>query len=450
VRDWPDFMDRIHAMGWSEEYLAYCERYGGRQQGKRQGKLSDGQSTRGFGYWYPTVEDWRWRRTLSYWIAVTFFQGSLFFTASSFLWCNLEELGSLKRVLTQGGYIAGRANVFVGCYLMCVQTINLTNATHSYANESLDAERGACSDSRTNSALAPALGLGAAPFHWWPFHYRTALRRLAALGAGPWPYVASIAYLTGVLIFGVGLLPDFLQMPGASGHWLGVLAFLLGSTLFLAGGLAECVENGILRRCACLNTGYVGAVLNTVGGVCFVVGAIIGFDPALSFYSMFAYGVGSFIYTIGSAAQITMWKDEQFGLTSLAVLNHLGRPTGRLERDGNSVADKKKAFSSRSACFIMVYALTSTLSVYDFLMLVGSESWRLSGLLFVNRASAALMPCLFAQMLLALSSGFYRTPKTQPFHLLYILFRWLAMLMGLIAGVKMYSEAMKPRGLCAH
>merc|ERR1712151_435220 len=87
---------------------------------------------------------------------------------------------------------------------------------------------------------------------------------------------------------------------------------------------------------------------------------------------MFAYGVGSVIFALGSAIMIIMWKDEQFGLSFIAVLNNLGGPKGRPFVFNDISAKPEEAtkedlhFSLVGSIFIMVYCLAATLSVYTF------------------------------------------------------------------------------------
>jgi len=190
-----------------------------------------------------------------------------------------------------------------------------------------------------------------------------------------------------------------------------------------------------------LSTGYIGAALNTIGGIGFLVGAILGFWPELGFQSCFAYGVGSLIFASGSAAMIIMWKDEQFGLTFLAVLNHLGGPNGRplVKKDDGEEAEEEKTLSFRGACFIMIYCVTGTISVYDFLIVFGARGWTKDGIRVAERAFNALLPFIFSHMMLALNAGVYKTPRMAPFHQLYIACRWLALIMAANSGIRVYQ-----------
>jgi len=443
VVDLPDLTDRIDALGLSQEYSAFRERYIGWRMGGSRGAPGEITQTKpmpqsdGFGHWYPTMRVWQWRRTLSYWIAVTFFEGSLFFTISSFLWCYPERLGTLKSAVTTHGYLAGKANFLICTYLMCIETINLTScAGHGkHSCRTLAHSESELSSSEESDAEAEEES-----FRLWPFNFQTALANLEKLGAGPWPYYASAVYLVGVLSFGVGLAAEF--TPGLSEEvveWTKLVSFLLGSLLFVLGGLAECVENGVFESFRC-DTGAVGALLNLIGGLFFLAGAICGFFDGHDFETMFLYGLGSLVFAFGSAAMIVMWKDEQFGLTFLAVLNNLGGPNGRpIVRQGSMALKEETTFSWRGAIFIMIYCLAATLSVYNFnisihYLWIDSAN---STTYIIERSINYVLPCIFAHMLLALNSAVVRTPTSSPFHQLYIACRWLAVLMVVNSGARL-------------
>eukprot|EP00439_Symbiodinium_sp_Y106_P018729 s8148_g2.t1 len=159
-----------------------------------------------------------------------------------------------------------------------------------------------------------------------------------------------------------------------------------------------------------------------MGGVGFLVGATLGFAPGYDSAANFSYGVGSFIFAMGSGVQIVMWKDtdfgvrspflpggedvldEQFGLTFLAVLND-GRPkvlTSQRE------LEEASTFTPTGTIFIMIYCLASALSFYT--VTIASTAVQLQaevGLaLVISNAVNDFLPCLFAHIMLALMLGF--------------------------------------------
>ncbi|CAE8616901.1 unnamed protein product [Polarella glacialis] len=431
VRNLPSLLDRIDAMGLSEEYSAYRERYLRWRQGEHQGARGDVTAvdlgrgaTESFRFWYPSMEVWQWRRSLSYWIAVTFFEGSLFFTISSFMFCYADKLGNFKMALTTWGYVAGKVNFIICTYLMCIETINLTADKHRVSSP--DSESSSSSDDDEKEE----------PFYFWPFHYQKALRNLEELGSGPWPYYASVIYFLGVGLFTVGLVAEFIPgLPEELVEWTLLISFLLGSIFFLLGGLAECVENKVFTSLA-MDQGWWGAALNTAGAAGFVIGAALGFFPGFQYSASFCYGVGSAIFAVGSAVMIVMWKDEQFGLTFLAVLNHLGE--GRRPKvPGQDEIQATQTLSLCGTIFIMVYCLAACLSVYSFAISMTGVSHMhesLGTVRIIQRSFSTLLPCIIAHMLLVMNSSLLRTPKLAPFHQLYIATRWLAIAMVINSG----------------
>ncbi|CAE8582560.1 unnamed protein product [Polarella glacialis] len=456
VKHLPSLLDRIDAMGLSEEYAAYRERYLRWRQGEHQGARGDitavdlkRRASEFFGYWYPSMEIWQWRRSLSYWIAVTFFEGSLFFMISSFMFCYADKLGNLKMALTTWGYVAGKFNFIICTYLMCIETINLTAGKHKGGSPSRQTTRqqrslsllslrtqASVSSTDSESSSSSDADEKKEPFYFWPFHYRKALRNLEELGAGPWPYYASVIYFLGVGLFTVGLVAEFIPgLPEELVKWTLLISFLLGSIFFLLGGLAECVENEVFTSLS-MDQGWWGAVLNTLGSAGFVIGAVLGFFPGFEYSASFCYGVGSAIFAVGSAVMIVMWKDEQFGLTFLAVLNNLDEG-GRPKVPGQDEIQATETLSFYGTIFIMVYCLAGCLSVYNFTISIHNvfhlqES--LGTLRIIQTSFNALLPCIFAHMLLVVNSSVLRTPRHAPFHQLYIATRWLSIAMVINSG----------------
>lgn len=476
IKNLPSLMNKIDEMGLSEEYAAYRERYLAWRTGAAEGAKSDLNAVdlpkirqKGFGFWYPSMEVWQWRRTLSYWIAVTFFEGSLFFTISSFFYCYAEELGRLKAALTTWGYVGGKINFIICTYLMCIETINLT-ADHdnrkkaikkrkrlkpfsdevastssngsggSVASVLSDSESDASSDSGSDLERSPS-GRGRPTarrperFYLNPLRAKRALRNLERLGAGPWPYWASLIYFLGVGAFTVGLACEFMSfLPHDVVEWVFLMSFLVGSLMFLGGGLMECIENDVFTTFK-MTQGWWGAFLNTLGALGFTIGAILGFFHGWDYEANFSYGVGSAIFAAGSAVMILMWKDEQFGLTFLAVLND--GPPSILSREEIS---KAATFSISGTIFIMIYCLAAAMSFYGLFIsisLMRHKHHSLTTAIALSNAFNAFLPCLFVHLMLALNSAVLKTPKMSPFKQLYIMARVLAIVMVLNSSSRM-------------
>jgi len=437
VRNLPQFHDRVHMLGYYQEYRAYRDRYVAWHNPDRPATggepgtffspsmdvraFVDRNRNRGFRYWYPSMADWMFRRTLSYWIAVTFFEGSIFFTTSSFLSNYPDELGQYFQSMTTFGYVAGKINYFVCTWFMCLETVNLTAEEHT-------------------SAGSPHGAAENRAFSCWPFHCRTALENLEKLGAGPYPYYASVVYFIGVNTFLVGLIAEFLPLPELISKWTVLITFLLGSIFFVLGGLAECKENKVFSTLS-LDIGRFGAIMNTLGGLLFLVGSVLGFWDA-SHAKNLSFGVGSAIFLLGSGVMIIMWKDEQFGLTFLSALNGLDRATPIQSADGSE--QENSTFSVRGSFFVMLYCFAASVSVYNFFvsMRQGYHSSKWSCFYVLERSFNALLPAIFTHALLLVNSAVIHVPKTRPFYHLFIGCRFLALLMTLSGSANLVETLM--------
>lgn len=389
VADLPDLHGKITELGLEGEYAIFRDRYLGWRKGKSAGAAGElgnplvGEN--GAGYWYQSMkQNWYWRNSISFWIATTFFEGSLFFTISSFLACYPEKLGKYEMALTSYGYLAGKVNFFLCTYFMCLITANID----------------------------PVGDEKAETFHWCPFNVCQAVRKLRSVGCAPWPYYASLLYFLGVLIFGVGLAAEFIAFKQ-----LNLAAFVIGSVFFVAGGVMECIENEVFTRFRC-RFAALTALVNTIGSLFFLIGSALFYFPGYDYLGNFLFGVGSVIFVVGSAGQILMWRDGQFGLAFFSALNHL------------KGASKAGRFSVRGAVFIMIYCIAATVSVYDFLVTIeGLGHHDISEAFIFTIAFNALLPCIFAHLALALNSAVVKPPPGAPFRQLYFAGRFLALVM---------------------
>jgi len=260
-------------------------------------------------------------------------------------------------------------------------------------------------------------------FRYWPFAYRQALRNLKSAGLGPWPYWAAVMYFLGCLAFTVGLLAELLPTPIVLEPFLVNYSFTLGSLLFVVGGLAECIENKSFTTLN-LDKGWFGAHLNTAGGTFFLLGSLLLFWDE-GYWSDITFGIGAILFCIASSISIIMWKDEQFGLTFLAVLNNFGGPHGRPMLAGSSKDRPKEAFFSLRGCILIhLYCLGGAVSWYNF-MIQMQRVLDAPCLKFWGDAFNELLPCFISHMLLVLSSAVVEMPKTRPYKQLVVAMRWV-------------------------
>lgn len=438
----PDLMDRIRECGFAEEYLAFRDRFLAWRQGEAVGAKGevtadrikiqkDVAANRGFCD-YPSAQTWMWRRTISYWIAVLFFEGALFFMISSFAGDYKANLGDFFNALTLFGYCGGKVCFFTCCYFMCLEVVNLSI--------------GGCEDEETpqkkeppRSPMSPILGRGATveqvvepapvpvvePFVFNPYAWRLALKKLDEVGAGPYPYYTSAIYLTGVLCFTVGLAAELLPCPKDWETFLLNWSFLWGSLLFFLGGIFECIQNEVFTSLN-LTFGWWGALLNTFGGLGFLIGAV--FDFVAPDLANRAFGYGSASYVLASSIQIIMWKDEQFGLTFFVLMNRLGHYHGPISEDN---VEQHSRFSLAGAVMVHVYCWCGAMSTYNFNIEMARFVHEESTYHNLQAALNEFLPCLFVHMMLALASAVTRTPKAAPFKQLYTCCRILGCILAL-------------------
>jgi hypothetical protein len=73
---------------------------------------------RDFEYWYPSWETWQFRRTLSYWVAVLFIEGSALFVIGAA--CSMSEVSKLSsahsKALVSCPYLVGGICFTLGAY----------------------------------------------------------------------------------------------------------------------------------------------------------------------------------------------------------------------------------------------------------------------------------------------------------------------------------------------
>jgi hypothetical protein len=151
-------------------------------------------------------------------------------------------------------------------------------------------------------------------------------------------------------------------------------------------------------------------------------------------YMLFA--VGSGFYTGASILSFLLWKDEQYGLSFLTVLNEAAkrsRTSGSASFSANLGGER---FSSRGIFFLVFYSTVGVVVVYNAgLMLEHATSpgatWR-----YANVYNE-LLPFFLMHMVLLMHSAVVQTPSrdNQPFHLLVMATRVLAMTTGVNAFV---------------
>jgi hypothetical protein len=448
----------------------FRERYMGWRMGQARGAAGEPGSLRAqaahapppgprdFGYWYPNLEEWRWRRTISFWIGLTFFEGAVFYTISSFLGMD-SDLGDNEAPLTTGGLMWGKLHFTICTYLMVLGAMNVQaeevpeagkaggDIESSTGHQAEEDEASTRSGTTTSSKGAAAGGPEASSrFVLNPFAYRTAFARLSSSGAGPWPYVASLVYFTGCLTFALGLAAELTCPPEVAVPLLNVF-FLLGSLQFVLGGLAECIENEVFTSLN-ITTAWVGSLLNFAAGLFFLLASILSFVPAVpSFWSSLWFGVGSALFVLGGSIQLVLWRDEQFGLTYMGVINKLGGHSGRplVSNGADDTVSEQVSFSCAGLFFIHLFSVAAAVSCYDFNMRLVDLMLNPS-LEYLHRAVGDLIPAIVLHMEIALRSAVVRTPPGAPYRQLFVLMRIVATLLVVNSGISFTQLLQETQG----
>ena len=250
---------------------------------------------------YPDWENWRFRRTLAYWITVMYLEGSILFTVGGAFAFFPPHLGiehvppGVAAATVSAPYLVGSVAFTLGGWAGMEEVLRLP-----------DELRG---------SRRPRLFCLASRRHWRQVKKATSSFTIAGFAA----------YFVGALLFNVNCLANFLARGiGATELWVWSPA-VLGSAGFVVGGLAECNRSRVwsgclgLRRRGLRSAFSVVAVLsvcNLTGGALFLLAALSGAlhvaDPTL-FDEAFAH-----------------WMSDGAYLLRQEGLLHFGRP-----RDGH-------------------------------------------------------------------------------------------------------------------
>jgi hypothetical protein len=185
----PDLPERLQSLGLYEEYQRFKDDHMWRMQGNRRATLqltneelavrSVGRrqaSQTHFQQRYGTFQDWKYRRTMSYWIAVFFLQGSILFAYDGLVGYmpRLYNLPFIKGLRNWPVFFGGIL-FFLGAYFACLETVK---------------------------DLEPCRKEGGNPFT------RKPVLHPEEPDVSRWPYLAALSYFIGTLIYPVGAVCD--------------------------------------------------------------------------------------------------------------------------------------------------------------------------------------------------------------------------------------------------
>lgn len=438
VEDLPDLTDRIMSMGLYEEYQKFREgnliwRGGGHQgaRGEPTAQALDRSPERQhrsfLQSFYPSFDTWHWRRTASYWIAISFLEGSLLFlfgsafgfAADSGWRVSLDHHVNLRlnKALSVWPSLFGGVFFCFGAYLMCLESMNVMRGRDSW---------------KTNLFNVPSvLAYLDECNEQNPEVTRT-------------PYLASMSYFVGTLIFPVALVANlWIHLSPANNLLFATIPNTVGGVAFIAGGFLECVENQVFTTAASEGSGIpkCAAAMNFIGGILFTIGGLVLFFPDMAAESNLCYSIGSLLYTVASSLSVILWKDEQFGLAYLAALNHMsGQDRSRSFMAGSQ---QSGAFSVRGIVFIHIYCAVSVIAVMNFCLAL-NHFLSSPNLFTMTRAGNEFLPFVLLHLVLLMHSAVVKTPKTQPFHALVISLRCITVVIMLLAIGTFLAGLMHP------
>mmetsp|Transcript_113100 Transcript_113100/g.156115 ORF Transcript_113100/g.156115 Transcript_113100/m.156115 type:complete len:511 (-) Transcript_113100:282-1814(-) len=385
----PDLMERIAALGLTREYAAWSDDYKkwrkGGTKGARGEVTADSLQDKTTSPFLARYGEWEFRRTISFWVAVMFLEGSLLFTMTSFDANSKAALGNNFHPLTSWSVTPGGLCFIAGTYLMCIETVNLNKKQMT----------------------------------WWPFASKGSLKRRKALGITWWPYVASLNYFIGALVYFVpivsSLFLEAFETPEILNVILVTVPYIIAGALFTIGGICECIDNRTFNSWPSTSAWW-AALFNLVGGLFFfAAGMALVWD---GWWCNTLFGIGSAVYSAGGVIMIIMWKDEQFGLTFLAALNHLKESGMECSRP----AEKERRFSIRSLVFLLLSVVSAAASVLNFSMTL-EQMIKEPRVFTCTRLYNQLLPFFILHLALVLQSAVIRMPKATPFHQLMIALR---------------------------
>lgn len=381
-------------------------------------------------YWYPSFKQWEARRTTSYWITVTFIEGSFLFTFTGFVGVvevvRPDLIGDLLPALTAQATFAGHMWFMIGCYLMVFAVINLKRDEVKFN----------------------------------VFNLKDAFQHIDRIDLHRTTFYIATSYWWGALLYficcGAALFEEHLRPHPTWSYWLITMPTLWGGLLFTLGGSLEVVENE-LWKLSVFTHQYWAVVANFLGGILFgVSGAEFLFPSLPAWLSPLGFCVGAALYALNGVISLLMWKDEQFGLTYIAQINKLKQISGdaatnsrgnhrksqqlttqsgvaQSDESTSSAAPQKQKrekheFSYRGILMVFFLSLFSVVSEVNFIVSFYNEG---STAEYINGAYSHILSFVLFQMVLVLQSAVVRLPPDQPYRCLLISTRFLSLIMGM-------------------
>merc|ERR1712060_804916 len=161
-----------------------------------------------------------------------------------------------------------------------------------------------------------------------------------------------------------------------------------------------------------ITTAWVGSLLTLLAGLIYLLAATLTFLPVVqSYWPSLCFGVGSIVYLLGGSLQLVLWRDNQFGLTYMSMVNKPGGGSGKVadSTEAGGAAPEHSRFSSAGFVFLFFFSSASAACCYNFNMRLEDFVSNPSGT-SMHKALAALLPAVFFQIEIALYVAMVRTP----------------------------------------
>lgn len=379
-----------------------------------------------FKFWYPTWDTWQFRRTLTYWIAIMFGEGSILFViGASFAMSGVANRNDphfsevLDLVLVNTPYCIGAVAFTLGAYAGFLEVINLPDKD--------DVDRG----NQETESLAYCL------------RGRRHLQALAAVvdlkSLGSYS-----VNLIGAIAFNIDTLAGYYSSHMSRGMGLcstwGMAT--IGGLAFTIGGILDCLNNKIWIGCDWTAQRWM-SILNTIGGLCFLIPGVTGLfspDKVVYFWMIdVIYLIGSLGFLFGSVCLLWMWKNEHYGLGRLPELNNIMRT----EKPPTAVVDFHAEYGcGKSAAnqipWLFLYQINASISVVDISLALGApgtvseDSW--------CRSLQACCGFLLSHGILLLGSVIHHVPTKRPFNWLLMFMRFVLLLYTIHAAWAVWLE----------
>eukprot|EP00746_Dinoflagellata_sp_MGD_P089880 gnl/MRDRNA2_/MRDRNA2_35460_c0_seq1.p1 gnl/MRDRNA2_/MRDRNA2_35460_c0~~gnl/MRDRNA2_/MRDRNA2_35460_c0_seq1.p1 ORF type:complete len:403 (+),score=72.20 gnl/MRDRNA2_/MRDRNA2_35460_c0_seq1:70-1278(+) len=250
-----------------------------------------------FAFWYPTWETWKFRRTLAYWIAVLYLEGSILFTigAAFSMTTFIEKDERLERAFVAVPYFVGGICFTLGSYVGVIEVINVPNSAGG------------------KISFFPPCG------QKW--------RKLTSVVS--WKSVFGyMAFTIGALLFNVNTVAGFCKITFVESEILVWGSAIAGSIGFVAGSVAEASHNRNFMGCKVCTSEWQLCFWNLVGSIGLLLGSVVGACSVTHELEIWlvdlSYLIGSFAFWVGSTAALWMWKCENYGLGAMPEMNTPG------------------------------------------------------------------------------------------------------------------------------